>query len=425
MIRTGALHHAFPFSELGTPVQMTGIPALILIILSAALTIGANGLALTLTAVGGSDIGYDASMIGMLGTAYYVGQLTAALATPAILRPAGHIRVFAGLASTAAISIGFMALSQSPYIWFVSRLLCGFAFGGIAMTIESWMMGATDKTRRGRLMSVYRIADLGSVTGVQFLLPVFGTSGTAIFIVNMMLFCASLIPLTLSKLSNPAPPAQVKVSVRWMWSISPVAFVGVAVLAAVNGAFRTVGPVYASSVGLEAAGIATFVAASVVAGALFQYPLGWYSDRADRRHSLLLATAGATLASFGLTFAGPETAVIGAFFFGGFALPLYPLSVAHAYDFAEPEDFVRLSAGFLMIYSASAAVGPLVSSIMMDAFGPESFFVYTGILHTGFILFVLWRMRVRAAPPIALRQRFVAMVRNSPLFGNLTRHADH
>ena len=62
---------------------------------------------------------------------------------------------------------------------------------------------------------------------------------------------------------------------------------------------------------------------------------------------------------------------------------------------------------------------------MMDAFGPESFFVYTGILHTGFILFVLWRMRVRAAPPIALRQRFVAMVRNSPLFGNLTRHADH
>ena len=62
---------------------MTGIPALILIILSAALTIGANGLALTLTAVGGSDIGYDASMIGMLGTAYYVGQLTAALATPA------------------------------------------------------------------------------------------------------------------------------------------------------------------------------------------------------------------------------------------------------------------------------------------------------------------------------------------------------
>ena len=400
---------------------MTGIPALLLIIASAALTIGANGLAITLTAVGGSAAGYDATLIGLLGTAYYIGQFSAALATPTILRPAGHIRVFAGLASAAAISLAFMALSDSVYVWFAARLLCGFAFGGIAMTIESWMMAATDKSKRGRWMSIYKIADLGSVTGVQFLLPLFGTNGAALFIVNMMLFCASLIPLTLSKLVSPQPPETAKVSMAWMWRVSPVAFAGVAVVAAVNGAFRTVGPIYAEQVGLQATGIATFIAASVLAGALFQYPFGWYSDRVDRRYSLIVATIGACVASVALSFAGPEAALIGAFFFGGFSLPLYPLSVAHAYDFAEPEEFVRLSAGFLLIYSAVAAIGPLIAAGLMDIYGPQAFFVYTAVLHAGFIGFVFWRMRVRAAPPVMLRRGFVAMVRNSPLFGNLAR----
>jgi MFS family permease len=401
---------------------MTNIAALFLIIASAALTIGGNGLAMTLTAVGGSAQGYNATLIGLLGTAYYLGQLLAAFIIPPVLRPAGHIRVFAGLAALAAIALLVMALSSEMVVWFASRLAGGVAFGGVAMVIESWMMTSVDPARRGRLMSVYRIADLGSVTGVQFLLPVFGTSGAEIYIVNGILFCASLIPLTLSKLHNPEPPQLVKVSPRWLWGISPVAMAGVATLALVNGAFRTVGPIYAQEVGLDATGIAAFIAASVLAGAIFQYPLGWYSDRVDRRHSLLISTAGASVASLALFFADPSFAVIGAFFFGGFAFPLYSLSVAHAYDFAEPRDYVRLSAGFMMTFSLMAAIGPLLASAIMQAFGPSAFFLYTAFLHTAFILFVVWRMQVRDAPPSLLRRRFVGIMRNSPLVGHFFSH---
>ncbi|MBV6633736.1 MAG: MFS transporter [Alphaproteobacteria bacterium] len=403
---------------------MSGFSTLALILISAALVAGGNGLSLTLTSVGGISAGYDATLIGLMGTAYYSGQFISAFVIPPMFKYSGHIRIFAGLASCGAISLMVMALSDSPIMWAAMRVVAGVAVGGIAMTIESWMMGAVTPGKRGRLMSIYRIADLGSITGVQFLLPIFGTTGANIFIINAMLFSLALVPLALSRLINPPAPEVAMVTPGWLWKLSPVAITGVAVVALVNGAFRTVGPLYAEAIGLGAAGIASFISAAILAGAIFQYPLGWYSDRGDRRNVLLFATAGAGIASITMSFVSAEWALIAVFFFGGFAMPLYPLSVAHAYDFAKPEDYIRLSAGFILVFSAMAAIGPLIAAGLINMFGPHVFFIYTGVLHLFFIAFVVARMRVRDAVPVFLRQRFVALMRNSPMIGHFVNRGD-
>ena len=62
---------------------------------------------------------------------------------------------------------------------------------------------------------------------------------------------------------------------------------------------------------------------------------------------LIIATLGAGFACLFLS--GSTHAIyifIGGFLFGGFALPLYSLSAAQAYDNAEPSQFVELAASF-------------------------------------------------------------------------------
>ncbi|MEM6902733.1 MAG: hypothetical protein AAF556_05805, partial [Pseudomonadota bacterium] len=194
---------------------MSGFSTIALILLSAALVAGGNGLSLTLTSVGGISAGYDATLIGLLGTAYFSGQFISAFVIPPMFKYSGHIRIFAGLASSGALSLMVMALSDSPLVWAAMRMVAGIAVGGIGMTIESWMMGAVAPGNRGRLMSIYRISDLTSITGVQFLLPIFGTEGANIFIINAMLFSAALVPLALSRLINPPAPEVAVVTPRW------------------------------------------------------------------------------------------------------------------------------------------------------------------------------------------------------------------
>jgi MFS family permease len=105
---------------------------------------------------------------------------------------------------------------------------------------------------------------------------------------------------------------------------------------------------------------------------------------------------------------------LGAFLFGGFALPLYSLSAAHANDHAGPGQYVELAAGLTMFFALGAMVGPLLASAVMDGFGPSAFFLYTGGLHLAFVAFVGARLFSRGAVPAEHRKRFVWLLRNSP-----------
>ena len=71
------------------------------------------------------------------------------------------------------------------------------------------------------------------------------------------------------------------------------------------------------------------------------------------------------------------------------------------------------------IYGLGAIVGPFLSSVIIDKFGPQAFFVYIATVHAVLILFVLWRMTRRAAVPPKLRRRYVGLLRTSPMFVRL------
>lgn len=400
--------------------------ALAPLIVSAGILLAGNGLLVTLVAVRANLEGFSAQTVGLLGAAYFAGFVIACLVTPGLILRAGHIRVFAALAALGAVAALVLALAIDPWIWLASRVLTGFAFAGLATVVESWLNARAASAERGRVLSVYRVVDLSCVTGGQFLLPWIGAESFAIFAAVAIFFCLALLPISLSRQTSPAPPASPRLDIARIWTLSPVACVGCITIGLTNGAFRTVGPLYAQETALDLEQLALFMSLAIAGGALLQVPLGWLSDRLDRRWVLILATLGAAAAGFWLTAGGavsPGAILAGGFAFGAFAIPLYSLSIAHGNDHAGAADRVELSATLILMYALGASVGPLAAGQVMAWFGAPAFFAYTSVLHLLFLAFVVFRMFRRAGVPRTARGRFVALLRTSPAFYQLARRA--
>lgn len=393
------------------------------LVLSAALLLGANGLSMTVIAVRGRVEGLTDAMIGLLGSAYYAGLLLGVLVTPFLIRRVGHIRVFAALASVSAVVMMVLLLIPAGPLWLAARFASGIAFCGTAMVVESWLNALASNAGRGRVLSVYRIVDLAAVTGAQFLLPLYGAGGYEILVLIALLFSAGLVPVALAREGNPPVHVKRKLNFIQIWRISPVAVVGCLTIGLTNGAFRSIGPLYAEGVGLGVDAVAFFISLWIVAGAIFQYPLGWASDRVDRRLVLMLATIGAGLSCLLVAGTTDRTIIFtGIFLFGGFALPLYSLSAAHANDHAEPGQYVELAAGLTLSFALGAVIGPFAASLVIDMFGPRAFFIYTSALHFALVAFIALRIAARRSVPQARRQPFVWLLRYSPMIYRLARN---
>jgi MFS family permease len=399
--------------------------ALVPVLFSAAVLLAGNGLLSTVIALRGRTEGFSESTIGIFGAAYFLGFLLSSWGSIHLIRRAGHIRVFAGLAAAAAVAVLCMLMWIESEVWTAARLVQGFAFSGITTVLESWLNGMTGNKSRGRLLSIYRVVDLAAVTGGQYLLPVVGIDDFRIFVVCAVFFCIALIPVSLSNLRSPDVPAGVKFDIRAVWAMSPVACAGCVAVGMANSAFRNIGPAYALEVGLDVTEVATFMSLFIIAGAFSQFPIGWLSDRFDRRTIIMVATVGASGASLSaalLSDTHPYALFASIAMFGAFALPLYSLSSAHANDHCPEGKFVTLASGLLLFFAAGAIIGSPSSALLMEFFGPDAFFMFICGVHGAFLLFVLYRRTRRAAIPKHLRSRFVGMMRTSPALFALTQH---
>ena len=401
---------------------MHGLRPLIPILVAAGILLGGNGLQGTFIALRGAQEGFSPAIIGFMGTAYYAGFLIGCLVIVRIMRAVGHIRAFSALAAIAASATLVMAIAIDATVWTASRFFSGFCFAGLFTVIESWLNSGVSNENRARVLSLYRIVDIGAVTGSQFVIPAVGVEGFAIFAVMTIMITLSLVPVSLGDRSNPAAPEDVKLDLKRAWAISPIAALGCIAIGVTNSAFRTLSPVYAEKIGMSTADVAAFVSVSIIGGALIQYPLGHASDRHDRRTVLLVTTALALAAALALAlFAGSGRLVNFAlvFVFGAFAMPLFSLSAAHANDRAASNEYVPLNAALMLFYSFGAIVGPFAAAAAMQRFGPHALFQFSAAVYVVFIALILWRMRVRAPAAAEERGRFTALLRTSTVFARL------
>ena len=355
--------------------------------------------------------------IGALGTAYFLGFGAGCYFGGRGIRRAGHIRTFVAMASIASAVALAHALVVDPYVWALLRAITGFCFALMYMVAESWLNERTANDTRGRVFAVYHIINLTVMTGGQFMLTLYEPSAFPLFALISIMVSLAVVPLAMTAAPGPAPVEVVRLRLGYLYSISPVGCIGILAVGLVNSSFFSLAPVFAQESGIELSGIALFMGAAIVAGALSQWPLGHASDRTDRRNVIVAACLAGCLAGVALTLVNEVWApgiLVSAFVFGAFAFPLYSLCMAHSNDFVAREDFVGAASGLLLLYAIGATIGPALAAVAMSAVGTHGLFAFTALVHGSLAVFVLVRRAVRAAPGPEAKDDFVGVPRTTP-----------
>jgi len=118
-------------------------------------------------------------------------------------------------------------------------------------------------------------------------------------------------------------------------------------------------------------------------GALSQWPLGWISDRIDRRKVILLCcliVVGICVLLALFDFSKTIFLILNGLI-GASTLPLYSLGVAHTNDRLKPSQMVSASGTIVFVFSIFAALGPFTMSYFLKLFDSFGFLIYLSLVH--------------------------------------------
>ncbi|MFL2822882.1 MAG: MFS transporter, partial [Paracoccaceae bacterium] len=227
----------------------------------------------------------------------------------------------------------------------------------------------------------------------------------------VLLFCFCLLPLTLT--TSKPPNLEGFPSLRPVWAIklSPLAACGIIVAGISSPVFRMLGPVFGNDIGLSNSQLGFFLFLSVLGGVIAQVPVGFMSDRFDRRIVLILLSIFAFMVCFCFSVVKEPSLnilYILSFFFGMFTFPIFSVSSAHANDFVTGDDFINLASSHIFIYSIGAISSPFIGSLIMENFGSAALFSLIGIAHIILIVFGLIRMISRPSPNFRTPYSYIA-----------------
>lgn len=373
---------------------MKTVSALAALLVSVFLLIAGNSLVGVLVPLRAKLDAMPDLTIGLLGSAYFAGMLAGTLASPAIVRRAGHIRAFAAFVAISVVAVIVLPVWSAPAPWLALRGALGFVFAGIYAVTESWINAKATNANRGALYGVYQIVNFAASTGGQLSLRLFAAGSFAPFTISGVLLALSIVPLALTNVDPPAPPRFLRPRLLWLVRLAPVSAAGALVAGAANGAVWALGPLYALGLGMKPSAAPLFTSAIVFGSALGVYPAGFLSDRIDRRFIIAIAmAAGALLETALWSLNAPGGLVIGLGVAVGFTtFTLYTLATSFANDRAEASDLVTVSAGLLFLYCIGAIVAPAAASLTMRWFGPSALFAQNAVLHLAIAGFALWRL---------------------------------
>ncbi|MEM7188722.1 MAG: MFS transporter [Pseudomonadota bacterium] len=371
--------------------------------LSALLIQLGSGALAPLDALSGATLGWTASEIGLLGSAHFAGFFFGCWAMPRLIGWSGHARAFAAAASLGILGVILHPVLEGPVEWAALRVLSGISISGCYTVIEAWMQAKIESRNRGRIYGIYRMVDLVGGIAAQAMIAVL--TPAAYWSYNIVaIFCVlCLLPLALTRQVPPSldhPPVLAPVRA---WRVSPLACFAIMMAGATGASFRMVGPVVGIDYALSTDEIAAFLIAAVIGAAVAQVPIGWLSDKTDRRWVLNgLSAAAIVFCAGGAVLIQPGDAlglVIVSAGFGVTSLTVYSVAAAHANDFCQDDFRVELNASLIFFFSAGAIAAPLTASSIIENFGAAGLFWFIAGAHGLLIGFTLYRMTRRTAAP--------------------------
>jgi len=362
-----------------------------------------NGMHFTLIGLRGGIEGFSSTELAIVTSGYFLGFLSGARLTPLMIQRVGHVRVFAALGSFMSAGLIALPLLTEPWAWTALRIIVGFCMSGIYVAAESWLNASATNETRGKVLSAYMIAQTLGIIGAQGLLTLGDAATSTLFIGASILVSISLAPILLSATPVPAVEVAQPMPLRRLFVGSPLGTVGIFLLGSVYATQSGMGAVFGSQIGLTANQIALFIAMLFAGALVLQYPIGWLSDRMDRRILIFgLALLGAASCLLGwITGGGLWPLMTAAFFAGGVTTPLYALLLAYTNDSLSAADMPAASGGLVFTFGLGAIAGPLVAGWAMQGLNPYAFWLVLGTTFAAIALYAIYRMTQRAVVPVA------------------------
>ncbi len=370
-----------------------------------------NGMQNTLLGIRGGIEGFSTFQMSVVMSAYFLGFLGGSQLAPQMIRRVGHVRVFSALGSAISAILVLYPVAPDWIAWAGMRVIMGFCFSGVYVTAESWLNDTATNETRGQTLSLYMIVQMVGIIASQGLMTVGEPDGFLLFVIPSVLVSLSFTPILLSEAPAPTFSAIKSLSLRRLFRVSPLGCVGMFLIGGVFSALFGMAAVWGTLVGLTVGQISLFVAAIYLGGLLFQYPIGWLSDRMDRRRLIsILALVGAVATVGGVLQPGFAVTLVLASVAGGITNPLYSLLIAHTNDFLDNKEMAAASGGMIFINGLGAIAGPLIVGWVMGRIGPGGYFLFIALLMLLLAGYAAYRMTRRKAPVLPGAGKYTSLV---------------
>ncbi len=400
------------------PYEAGKVAAVASIIISAFLTAIGNGLMFAYIPMSLASAGYAPSWAGIILTALSSGGLVACLMTGALARRVGHARAFMIFAAIIILSNAAIGAGVNPVAWIAARTLYGFAISGMFIVAQSWLNDAVNNEIRGRVMAIFYVAYIAGLGTGSFLAGQISLESTTAPLVGVAFGALAILPVGMTRLPVPPPPESASVAILRAWHISPVGLLGMLAVGGMSMMVAGFTPIHVAATGYSQADIAILMAAMPLGSVIFQIPLGWVSDRIDRR--IVMVATALVVAAAGIAagiFDGYALAVIIPIYliWGGTTESIYSLSNAHANDRASRDEMVALSSTMLFAWSLSGVLVPAVATALTAVFGTVAFIYVAVVIAIVFAAFVTWRISQREQVPSEETGTFAPLAAQTPL----------
>ena len=335
--------------------------------------------------------------IGYVFSGYFIGYLFSSIQCPKLIKNVGHIRVFAAFASLGSIAILLHWIVINPIAWLIFRMITGFSFAAIYIVCESWLNDRADNKSRGQLIGFYMIVLYFSTSAGGMLVNLRKTTDAHLFILTSLLISLALVPILLTK--KPAPDFSTPkfLSLKELYTKSPMAFVGSFSIGMVYSALFGLMGVFGAKIGLSIFQISILVFVNMFVGAIFQYPVGKISDKYDRRTILLSLNLIAIASLIFIYLIGSLSFNLLLLFIGihsAVSLPYYAVVISHMNDFLEKDEIVSGSSTLTLVNALGMVMGPMLASGFMAYFGAYGYFLYMIVIYCLVAPYNFFRIRV-------------------------------
>ena len=332
-------------------------------------------------------------VVQMVLTAYPIGFLIGCLVTRPLVSRFGHERAFTLITLIASLAASGFTLTDFMPAWFCFRLLGGLAMSAMFIVCESWINLYAEQHNRGTLFSAYMLTLGVAVLFGQLLLALAGPHSPHLFTIGaapaLLAFLAKFafghwpaLPVIPSDpMMTGSPWRGERYGLIQLFRLAPVTVVSIFQAGITNLNIFVLTPLYGAGIGLSAAATVGLVTTISIAGMLAQTPVGWLSDRFDRRVMLLVQGLLSVFLCAAIAWLGKgsEPLLFLLFFlYGATALTVYPVAIAFANSQLHSRHMVAASGALLLLYSIGNILTPGLAAGLMERTAPQAMLFVLG-----------------------------------------------